>query len=152
MKSLQRSLPCKGNSRRGSRKETDCTALTVKGKVAPAIHLTFHVSLKASICMFLIFYLAVDEALIMWYAFLSIPIYSYFQFIPRCQIESFASLLMFRADKYFFPVEYVLSLVIDLSTKTRMQRGERQLPFPNCLCKFAFRNKNLNGDIAKNTS
>lgn len=87
-----------------SRKEIDCTAHTDKGKVAPVTHLTCHVSLKTSICMLLIFYLTVDEALIMWYAFLSIPIYSCLKFIPRCLIESFASLLMFRADKYFFPV------------------------------------------------
>lgn len=79
-----------------------------KSKVAPITHLMFHLSLKTSICMLLIFYLTVDGALIMWYAFLSIPIYSCFKLIPRCQIESFASLLMFRADKCFFLVSMFL--------------------------------------------
>lgn len=107
-KSLQGCLPCRGSSRRGIGKETDCHAYSYKSKVAPVTHLTFHFSLKTSICMLLIFYLTVDGALIMWYAFLSIPIYSCFKIIPRCQIESFASLLMFRADKCFFPVSMLL--------------------------------------------
>lgn len=70
--------------------------------------ISFHFFLKSSICMLLIFYLTVDGALIMRQAFLSIPIYSCLKFIPRCQIESSASLLMIRAHKYFFLVNMLL--------------------------------------------
>lgn len=65
---------------------------------------SLHFFLKISICMLLIFYLTLDGALIMWLAFLSIPIYSCWKFIPRCQLGSSASLLMIRAHKYFFLV------------------------------------------------